>query len=248
MLWTSARLDPELFDPQRLPAGEVGLFERTGVLVVLGLRLLVRRPFPRGPVGALAGGEIGREELGWSSSFSCSFEGRSLEGTCDTGRSVNSSRGSSRAKRGSRSRKWPVLPGCERCVHFCALCSSGGVDVALGSVRDSAHDRASRALRRGRDSRDGDEHRAFSPRSSRSAATTPVAASVPALVLGSIVMFLGQKYFVFEVRTAHTLVRETVLYVIVQIVGIGLTAWLLQGLPRDLSAARGSTTSSRTSS
>jgi putative flippase GtrA len=55
---------------------------------------------------------------------------------------------------------------------------------------------------------------------------TPSVAGVPSLVLGSIVMFLGQKYFVFEARAAHTLWRETMLYALVQVVGIVLSSWL----------------------
>ena len=58
------------------------------------------------------------------------------------------------------------------------------------------------------------------------AGMSPVRAGVPALILGSIVMFLGQKYFVFEARAASTLGRETVLYAVVQVVGILLTSWL----------------------
>jgi putative flippase GtrA len=58
------------------------------------------------------------------------------------------------------------------------------------------------------------------------AGTSPVKANLPALVFGSAVMFLGQKYFVYEARAAKTLWRETVLYAIVQVVGIGLTDWL----------------------
>jgi putative flippase GtrA len=60
------------------------------------------------------------------------------------------------------------------------------------------------------------------------AGMTPVRAGVPALVLGSIVMFLGQKYFVFGARAAKTLWRETVLYAAVQVVGIVLTSWLFK--------------------
>ncbi len=55
---------------------------------------------------------------------------------------------------------------------------------------------------------------------------SPGNASSPALVLGSIVMFLGHKYFVFEARTAGTLWRETILYAIVQVVGIAISTWL----------------------
>jgi putative flippase GtrA len=59
-------------------------------------------------------------------------------------------------------------------------------------------------------------------------AVSPVVASVPSLILGSIVMFLGHKYFVFEARTTGTLARETVLYAIVQVVGIALSTWLFK--------------------
>jgi len=51
-------------------------------------------------------------------------------------------------------------------------------------------------------------------------------AGIPSLILGSIVMFVGHKYFVFETRTASTLGRETVLYAIVQVVGIVITSYL----------------------
>lgn len=60
------------------------------------------------------------------------------------------------------------------------------------------------------------------------AGIAPVPARVSALVLGSIVMFLGQKYFVFDARQASTLGRETVLYAIIQVVGIALTTWLFK--------------------
>ena len=55
-------------------------------------------------------------------------------------------------------------------------------------------------------------------------------ASVPALVAGSIVMFIGHKYFVFGARTASTLWRETVLFAAIQIGGIALSAWIFQAL------------------
>ena len=56
----------------------------------------------------------------------------------------------------------------------------------------------------------------------------PVRANVPALVFGSVVMFLGQKYFVFEARATKGLWLETILYAIVQVVGIALTSWLFK--------------------
>ena len=56
----------------------------------------------------------------------------------------------------------------------------------------------------------------------------PVRANVPSLVFGSVVMFLGQKYFVFEARAASRLWLETLLYAIVQVVGIALTSWLFK--------------------
>jgi putative flippase GtrA len=55
-----------------------------------------------------------------------------------------------------------------------------------------------------------------------------VVAGIPSLILGSIVMFLGHKYFVFEARAASTLGRETVLYAIVQVVGIALSTYLFK--------------------
>jgi putative flippase GtrA len=55
-------------------------------------------------------------------------------------------------------------------------------------------------------------------------------ASVPALIAGSIVMFIGHKYFVFGAHAASTLWRETLLFTIIQIGGIALSAWLFQVL------------------
>jgi len=50
-----------------------------------------------------------------------------------------------------------------------------------------------------------------------------------ALTLGSIVMFLCNKYFVFEARAASTLWRESALYAAIQIVGIVLSTYLFTG-------------------
>jgi putative flippase GtrA len=55
-----------------------------------------------------------------------------------------------------------------------------------------------------------------------------VVASTPAFILGSLVMFLGHKYFVFEQRSAKTLGRETLLFVVVQAVGIIPTTLVFQ--------------------
>jgi putative flippase GtrA len=57
-----------------------------------------------------------------------------------------------------------------------------------------------------------------------------IPARVPALVFGSIVMFLGNKYFVFQHRSAHNLARETILFAVVQAIGIALTNWLFRTL------------------
>jgi putative flippase GtrA len=57
---------------------------------------------------------------------------------------------------------------------------------------------------------------------------TPVIAGIPSLIFGSIVMFLGQKYFVFAQRSVTTLGREAVLYTIVQAIGILVTAWVFK--------------------
>jgi putative flippase GtrA len=54
---------------------------------------------------------------------------------------------------------------------------------------------------------------------------SPRAASVPALVLGGIVMFFGQKRFAFRSASGRT-GREAVLFTLVQIGGLVLTALL----------------------
>jgi putative flippase GtrA len=56
----------------------------------------------------------------------------------------------------------------------------------------------------------------------------PVIAGIPSLIFGSIVMFLGQKYFVFAQRSVTTLGREAVLYAVVQAIGILVTAWVFK--------------------
>jgi putative flippase GtrA len=48
-------------------------------------------------------------------------------------------------------------------------------------------------------------------------------ARAPALVFGSVVMFLGNKYFVFHEPSSKTLLRETLLFALVQAIGIKLT-------------------------
>jgi len=54
---------------------------------------------------------------------------------------------------------------------------------------------------------------------------TPRAASVPALTLGSIAMFFGQKHFAFRAR-GGPVVREAVQFALVQVVGLALNAAL----------------------
>jgi putative flippase GtrA len=61
-------------------------------------------------------------------------------------------------------------------------------------------------------------------------AIDPVPARLPALLLGSVVMFLGNKYFVFQRHSAQTLARETILFTVVQAVGIALTNWVFRVL------------------
>ena len=60
------------------------------------------------------------------------------------------------------------------------------------------------------------------------AGVSPVVAGVPSLVLGSIVMFLGHKYFVFGARTTKTLWREVVLFTVVQAIGIAISTWVFK--------------------
>jgi putative flippase GtrA len=54
---------------------------------------------------------------------------------------------------------------------------------------------------------------------------SPRVASIPALVLSSVVMFFGQKYLAFEGRGKPT-GREMLLFALVQLGGLGLTAVL----------------------
>jgi putative flippase GtrA len=54
---------------------------------------------------------------------------------------------------------------------------------------------------------------------------SPRAASVPALTLGAIVMFFGQKYLAFQSAGKPNL-RELTLFALVQLGGFGLTALL----------------------
>ena len=60
---------------------------------------------------------------------------------------------------------------------------------------------------------------------------SPRAASVPALTLGAIVMFFGQKYLAFQSSGKPSL-RELVLFAAVQVGGFALTAWLFDVLLR----------------
>jgi putative flippase GtrA len=60
------------------------------------------------------------------------------------------------------------------------------------------------------------------------AGLSPRAANVPALVLGGVAMFFGQKYFAFRSRGAPRaeVVREMVLFSLVQLGSIVLTGFL----------------------
>jgi putative flippase GtrA len=60
---------------------------------------------------------------------------------------------------------------------------------------------------------------------------SPRAASVPALTLGTIVMFFGQRYLAFRSRGKPNL-RELLLFALVQLGGFVLTAWLFDLLLR----------------
>jgi putative flippase GtrA len=59
------------------------------------------------------------------------------------------------------------------------------------------------------------------------AGLSPRVASVPALVVSSIVMFFGQKYFAFGGRGKPT-TRELLLFALVQVGGLVLTALLFE--------------------
>lgn len=63
------------------------------------------------------------------------------------------------------------------------------------------------------------------------AGVSPRAASVPALVLGAIVMFFGQKYLAFQSSGKPSL-RELLLFALVQLGGFALTAFLFDLLLR----------------
>jgi putative flippase GtrA len=63
------------------------------------------------------------------------------------------------------------------------------------------------------------------------AGMSPRAASVPALVLGSVVMFFGQKHFVFRSK-GGAVAREAILFALVQLVGLALNAVLYDALLR----------------
>jgi putative flippase GtrA len=60
---------------------------------------------------------------------------------------------------------------------------------------------------------------------------SPRVASVPALTLGSVAMFFGQKHFAFRSRGGRV-AREVMLFAIVQVVGLALNAVLYDGLLR----------------
>ena len=60
---------------------------------------------------------------------------------------------------------------------------------------------------------------------------SPRAASVPALTLGAIVMFFGQKYLAFQ-STGKPSLREMLLFALVQLGGFALTALLFDLLLR----------------
>ncbi len=68
------------------------------------------------------------------------------------------------------------------------------------------------------------------------AGLSPRAASVPALVLGCVVMFYGQKLWAFRAR-AGRVGREAILFVLVQIGGLVLTALLYELAMRASAAA-----------
>ena len=65
---------------------------------------------------------------------------------------------------------------------------------------------------------------------------SPRGASVPALVVGAVVMFFGQKYLAFRARRGDTK-REIVLFALVQIGGLALSAILYDLVMRSSPAA-----------
>jgi putative flippase GtrA len=68
------------------------------------------------------------------------------------------------------------------------------------------------------------------------AGLSPRAASVPALVLGGVVMFFGQKHWAFRSHAGRT-GREAVLFALVQIGGLVLTAILYELVMRTVPGA-----------
>jgi putative flippase GtrA len=68
------------------------------------------------------------------------------------------------------------------------------------------------------------------------AGSSPRAASVPALVVGGVVMFFGQKYWAFRSHAGRT-GREAVLFGLVQIGGLVLTAILYELVMRTVPGA-----------
>jgi putative flippase GtrA len=65
------------------------------------------------------------------------------------------------------------------------------------------------------------------------AGLSPRAASVPALVVGAIVMFFGQKHWAFRSQPGRT-GREAALFALVQIGGLALTAILYELVMRTV--------------
>lgn len=63
----------------------------------------------------------------------------------------------------------------------------------------------------------------------RAAGVSPRVASIPALVLGAVVMFFGQKYLAFR-ASGKPSARELVTFALVQLGGLALTAWLFDRL------------------
>jgi len=68
------------------------------------------------------------------------------------------------------------------------------------------------------------------------AGLSPRVASVPALVLGGVVMFFGQKHWAFRSHAGRT-GREAVLFALVQIGGLVLTAILYELVMRTVPGA-----------
>jgi putative flippase GtrA len=212
---------PQLFDAERFAARKVRLLERACVLVVLRLRFLVRRPFARRAVRLLARCQVGgnetrelvpevffRRSLGHDGVLGQSratFE--TLVGEC-------SSTGTNRRPRFVRAARARYASKTERESEpvliralVMRLVRSGGAGI-LATVADVGTLTLLVSV----------------------FGVEPVRASVPSLVFGSIVMFLGHKYFVFEQRSVSTLGRETVLFTVVQVVGIVISTWVYKVL------------------